>query len=318
MIDAVRGRAALHVAILGSAALGAVAWPLATYTLTLAAFGLVHVLAELRFVALRFGPRLASDLRRALVGLVVLVALERLLRRLDVLPSFPADVIELLLGVALVVVVVPTLARAGRAHVALGVAVGSALAVGIAIAPVHALVVLAVLHNLTPVGFLADAARGPERPRALAIAAIVFGVVPLAIASGLPFLALHSLGLAAPEAALLPAGPLASHLRAYLPIELLDAPWAMHAFAACVFLQCAHYLAVIDVLPRTLPAPRNPSRSRIVVLVVGMLALATFVAFVVDFADTRSGYGVIAAVHAWIEIPLLLLATALPRAPEQP
>ena len=272
----------------------------------------MHVLAELRFVARRFGPRLASDLQRALVGLVVLVAVERLARRLDILPSFHADVIELLVGVALVVVVVPTLARAGRVHVAFGVAVGLALAMGIAIAPVHALVVLAVVHNLTPVGFIADATRGPARRRALAIAAVVFGVVPLVIASGLPFVALHRLGVAAPEAAVLPAGPLAAHLRAYLPVELLDAPWAMHAFAACVFLQCAHYLAVIDVLPRTLPAAPGTTRSRVVPLVVGALAVATFIAFVVDFADARSSYGVIAAVHAWIEVPLLLLATTLP------
>src|SRR5688500_12091345 len=96
-------RTAVHAGLLALAALCAVAWPLATYTLTLAAFGLAHVISELRFVALRFGPRLASDLRRALIGLVVLVALGRLARRFDLVDSFSADILELLLGVALVV-----------------------------------------------------------------------------------------------------------------------------------------------------------------------------------------------------------------------
>ncbi len=301
-----------HAAVLAIAALAAVAWPLATYTLTLAAFGLFHVLAELRFVALRFGPRVATDLRRALVGLVVLVALGRLARRLEWVDAFSADVLELLAGIALVVVVVPTLARAGRSRVALACIVGVALAVGVAFSPVHALLALAVLHNLTPVGFLAEATHGAARRRTLTIATLVFAVVPLAIASGLPFALVRALGVAAPELAVLPAGPLESHMRAYLPVDSLDAPWALHAFSACVFLQCAHYLAVIDVLPRTLPAPR-PRAPLLFVGAALTVGLAAFALFVADFADARRSYGVIAAVHAWIEVPLLLLATALPR-----
>jgi len=168
-----------------------------------------------------------------------------------------------------------------------------------------------VLHNLTPVGFVADALAGGPRRRALVIAAIVFAVVPLVIASGLPFAALHRLGLAAPELTVLPVGPLEPHMRAYLPDELLGASWALHAFSACVFLQCAHYLAVIDVLPRMLQSPPTTRFAWI----VGALALAALALFIVDFADARRSYGVIAAVHAWVEIPLLLLATALPRRP---
>jgi hypothetical protein len=297
-------RATLHASVLAAAAVCAVAWPLATYTLTLAAFGLAHVLSELRFVALRFGPRLASDLRRALVGLVVLVALGRLARRFDVVDAFTADIVELLLGIALVVVVVPTLARAGRARVLLATSVGVLLALGIAFSPIHALLAIAVLHNLTPVGFLAEALEGGARRRALATAAVVFAGVPVVILSGLPFAALQSAGLAAPELVVLPAGPLALHMRAYLPDDLLSATWALHAFSACVFLQCAHYLAVIDVLPRLVAAP-GP-RFGWFLVVAGAVA---FVPFALDFIQARQGYGVLAAVHAWIEVPLLLLAT---------
>jgi hypothetical protein len=298
-----------HAAALAIAAVCAVAWPLATYTLTLAAFGLAHVLCELRFVRARFGPRLASDLQRALVLLVGLVALGRLARRFAVLDARVADTLELLVGVALVVVVLPTLARAGRGRGALAAVLGLVLAIVAAVAPVHALLALAVVHNLTPVGFLADALSGRARARALAWAAVAFAIVPIAIASGLPFALLRALGLAAPELAVLPAGPLADHLGAYIPAGLVDAPWVMHAFSACVFLQCAHYLAVLDLLPRTLPDRPSPRFAPI----VAALAAVAFVAFAVDFADARRSYGVLAAVHAWIELPLLLLATALAR-----
>jgi hypothetical protein len=49
-----------------------------------------------------------------------------------------------------------------------------------------------------------------------------------------------------------------------------------------------------------------------------MLVLLTtvllVVAFASDFPEARRGYGVLAAVHAWLELPILLLALAgLPR-----
>jgi hypothetical protein len=42
--------------------------------------------------------------------------------------------------------------------------------------------------------------------------------------------------------------------------------------------------------------------------VVGLAGAVAFVAFVADFAGARAWYGVIAAVHAWVELPVLLLA----------
>ena len=39
-------------------------------------------------------------------------------------------------------------------------------------------------------------------------------------------------------------------------------------------------------------------------------ATAEIASFVRDFAGTRASYGLLAAVHAWIEIPVLLLTLA--------
>jgi hypothetical protein len=297
--------------VLAAAALAAVAWPLLTYTLTLAAFGAVHVLCELRYVDLRFGPRIERRLRIALLAGVGLIAAGRLARSAGLWPPAIADVVELAIGVGLVALVIPTLRRARCALLA--AVIGAALAIGAAVSPVHALLAIAVLHNLTPVGFLAEAAGGR---RALAGAAVVFVAVPLLIATGLPYLLLA--GVAAPEASLLPAGPLASHLGAYLPAAALDHAWTLHAFSACVFLQCAHYVYVIDVLPRGLPADARgtlpwPAPPLAIAVLVGA-AVVAIAAFAGDFADARARYGALAALHAWLEVPVLLLAITPARA----
>ncbi len=299
-----------RLAVLAAAALAAVAWPLATYTLTLALFGVVHVLCELRYVDLRFGARIERRLRIGLLVAVGAIAAERLARRAGLLDADVGALLELGLGVALVVLVLPTLVR-GRRGLA-GVALGLVLAVGAALSPVSTLLAIAVLHNLTPIGFLAEVTAGTDRRRALTVAALVFAVVPLVIVSGAPFELLARLGLTAPEASVLPAGHLVSHFRAYLPGAVLDRPWAFHAFAACVFLQCAHYLYVIDVLPGSLPSTARgtvPWPTRTVALAcLGGAALVAVITFAGDFADARARYGALAAFHAWLEVPVLLLA----------
>jgi hypothetical protein len=304
------GTRTLRALVLAGAALAAVAWPLATYTLSLALFGVVHVLCELRYVDVRFGGRLGRRLRRGMLAALFVIVAGRLARRAGVLDAGTGTVVELVLGVTLVVLVLPALLRGRRALA--GVALGGALALGAALAPALTLLAIAVLHNLTPVGFLAEGTAGAARRRALAGAALVFVAVPLLIATGLPFELLARLGLPAPEANLLPAGPLYSHFRAYLPDAVLDRSWAFHAFAACVFLQCAHYVYVVDVLPRTLPPGARgtvpwPTGAVALACLAGAALVALF-AFTADFADARARYGALAALHAWLEVPILLLA----------
>ena len=298
-------------AVLALAALASVAWPLATYTLTLAAFGLAHVLGELRYVDLRFGGRLGRTLAWGMGTALAGIVLVRLLLAAGVLGRETALVLELGAGLSLVALVLPTLIRHRPGRGVVGLAVASVLALMIVLDPAAGLLGLAVLHNLTPVGFILEATEGAGRRRAAWACVIVFGVIPLAIALGWCWSLVAPLGVAAPEASPLGYGPLQEAMRAYLPVEHLVPVTALHLFAACVFLQCAHYVAVLLVLPRLLPRGavgllRWPApRWWPWLLFATTLAL---VPFAIDFPGARRGYGVLAAVHAWVELPLLLLA----------
>ncbi|MEM7156679.1 MAG: hypothetical protein AAF799_27775 [Myxococcota bacterium] len=307
------GRAwAVTVALgLSVAALVSVVWPLATYTLTLATFGLAHVVAELRYVDLRFGRGLGDALARTMVVVLLGVVVTRSATMAGVIGRPINLVIELGLGLSLVALVLPSLFRRSRWTGGIGLVVAGLLAFAIVLEPAAGLLTIAVLHNFTPVGFIAERTSGPQRRRALSACLVVFVAIPLVIASGAPWRVLASAGWVAPEVSPLGYGPLQEAMKAYLPVAALDPLRALHLFCACVFLQCAHYIAVLLVLPRSLPASaqgrmRWPSlRWWPWILAATMLAL---VPFAFDFAAARRGYGIFAAVHAWIEVPILLLA----------
>lgn len=300
-------RIALAVAVIVGALVAAVALPLATYTLALALFGLAHVGAELRFVDLRFAGRLAPVMPRLAVLLAAGVA-ARLAGLSGVVPASIAAGAELLCGAGLVAASLPLLAR--RRVVAAGL--GLALVAGAVAAPAVTLLGFAVLHNLTPVALVGEAVPRAARPRVLVALAVVFFALPALIASGLPAEALARLGALAPDATLLAVGTLDDHLGVYVPPALAARDWAVDAFCAAVFAQCLHYATVLHVLPRLLPAEarrgclRWPSPP---VFLAGLTvaALVLFALFVRDFARARRLYGLAALVHAWIEVPVLLV-----------
>ena len=280
-------------------AVACVVWPLATYTTTLAVLGLPHVLVELRYVQRRFGARLARGTAASMAGLLLMVVGLRVARNLDGADSTGA--IELAAVAFLMLTVFPALGWRWRGASLLLAAAGLTAA---ALSPAHALLLLAVAHNFTPIGFLAEALSGRRRRNALAVAFALFIAVPLLIATGVPFTVLNLFGWTAPDFSLLPAGPLSSHLGVYLPDSWRGEAWAGHAFSGAVFAQCMHYAAVLHVLPRLQSGVRTPS-------FYGLVALATaglFAVFFLDFSDGRRWYGVAAAVHAWVELPILMLA----------
>jgi hypothetical protein len=198
-----------------------------------------------------------------------------------------------------------------------GAAAGAVLAGGAVVAPFHALLALAILHNLTPLGFVAEALGGERRRRALALLSVPFLVMPLLIASGLPGRLLAGAGFGDPEASLFAAaGPLALNLGAYVPVSLAASDWALPVFSGCVFAQLMHYAAVILLYPRLagtarpmlLPRLRRPAAA------IAVAAAALAVGFLLDFRAARQVYAVAALVHAWVEIPLLvLLVSGWPR-----
>ncbi|MCE9635184.1 MAG: hypothetical protein K8T90_05700 [Planctomycetes bacterium] len=295
------------------AALLASAAPLLAYAGSLALLGAPHALAELRYVDGRFSRRLGTARGLAVAAiLAVVVGL-----RCAVLAGWiaPATAVPAELGLVAVLAftVVPDLAaRPLRALVAVGV--GAVIAAGSWAAPTALVVALAVLHNATPIGFLAE--RDDVRPRLLVPALVAFVAVPALVATGLPSRLLAEFGCFAPDAAFASAGALGDHLRVFVPPAWVATAAAPALFAAAAYLQLMHYGVVLGVLPRLLAADADTTdrpalpwpRRRVLAWTIAVVGAGFAVAFFTCFVPARSAYGLLAAVHAWIEIPVLLLA----------
>ncbi len=298
-------------------AIAACVVPLWTYALSLALFGLPHVATELRYVDERFGARLRPSTFHGLALLLAAIAVLRALGLAGAGDSLQRAMVELGLGAALVAVTLPMLAARGPVFAGAGGALVAAAVLAAWRAPLDAIVVLALLHNLTPVGFLGERLRGAHRRKALFACAAVFAVIPLLIASGIAPAWCERLGFALLESGPPRVGELELHLGAFVPPAWRSDEVGLDVFRAAAFLQCMHYAVVLHVLPRLgggeetrgarLRWPK-PRRFRIASLWTGALFS---VAFAATFTDTRAFYGVFAAVHAWIEIPILLLACAV-------
>ena len=305
-----KGAALIALVAAMMVAVGCIAAPLAVYSVTLAAFGLPHVLSELRYVDLRFGRSLG---RRTLTAMALLLAAIIACRTAGVVGGLRPEV-EQPLELGLVALLALTAARGQPSAIIL--AIGVALVVGVLaiVDPFEAMVGFAVLHNLTPLGFLWQLAPPRRRPQVMALASALFLGLPLLVATGAPRLALAPF-MGAAEVDPIGAGPLAADLPAYVPHSLLAGGNAVDLFTASVVAQQAHYAAVIVVLPWLLsrwspgakslfPWPRAPL---FYALVAGLGALA-FTRFAADFMGARAIYGIAASLHAWIEVPILVIA----------
>jgi hypothetical protein len=138
--------------------------------------------------------------------------------------------------------------------------------------------------------------------------------LPLLVASGLPREILSAAGLLA-HSDPLGAGPLSAHLYVYVPRAWLGDARALDVFSASAVAQVAHYFSVIVVLPvllaRTDPDARGIvawPRGRWFFALVAVLGVLAFSRFAQGFVEARALYGIAASVHAWVEIPLLVLA----------
>ncbi|MEM6403397.1 MAG: hypothetical protein AAF757_24730, partial [Cyanobacteria bacterium P01_D01_bin.116] len=131
---------------------------------------------------------------------------------------------------------------------------------------------------------------------------------------------LSSLNLVAPSANILQAGNLQFHLGAFVPRELHGSAIAQHAFSTAVFLQCMHYAVVLGLLTNWEKNKDNNFESHFLLWnhqsiyekVVIFLSTLIFIYFVQSFTDAHKLYSIAAAVHAWVEFPILLLALAVP------
>ncbi len=293
--------------LLAAAALAATAFPLLVYSTTLATFGLAHAVVELRVLDHRYRRSLPS-LAVWVVGAALLcVFAVRVATNLGWVGRGLAHDLELASGCAAVVAMVPWCAARGPRHLVVAILVATLLVLGVLTDPLSTILVLAVLHNLAPWPLLVAVTATGARRQLVVGGAVVFVIVPLLIATGVPFDALHRLGIVAPEATALPTGPLFDHLGAFWgPAPDRHPAAALHVFSACAYLQCAHYLAVLVVLPRHGPVATQLAARAVLIPVVFGLVVAG--AYAVDFAGARAWYGTIAGVHAWAEFPALLLA----------
>ena len=311
-----RTRIALAVVLAAMAFVAAAVAPVWTYALSLALFGLPHVACELRYLDERFGARVDRATWRWLAGALLAIAGLRALAVLGVGDFALRAAVELLLGGALVAALAPRLAHGGALPRALALATLALALAGASLAPAAALVAFAFLHNLTPLGLLAERLRGPARAPGLALAAFGFVAAPALLVVGCRAPIVDALGLPLRDDGPGALGDLAAAAPSFVPGPWLDAPWAGDLFAAAAFLQCLHYLVVIGWLPRlgageqpAAPKLRWPEPRAFAGLVVAGTALLA-VGYLADFAVARAAYGVVASVHAWIEVPILLLAAA--------
>lgn len=303
------------------AAAAATLAPLATYALTLAAFGLVHVFTELRYVDKRFTPRLPFGLTATWLGILGLIVLLRVVRMTADTPLPYAETGELLLVVALAIGALIPLRKASWGRRLVGVLVVGALLVGALLAPLTTLVILAVLHNLTPIGFLAERFEGSGRRAWLVGALLLFGMVPFLIGNGGTRMAAEMLGWSSTLTGPLGTGSVQEHLGVFVPKSLHPRMLALWWFAAAAYLQCMHYAIVIGILPRY--EPKTTTRAdtyirwpaaRVWLPLLAVIGLGSFLVYAWSFRDARALYGLFALVHAWVEVPVLLAALApLPR-----
>ena len=298
----------------------AVASPLAVYTLTLAAFGLPHVLSELRYVDRRFCGKLRSGLLARFGILLLAIVGVRTASVFHLAPSSFTLPAELGLVALLALSVAGNTARQKISATAIALTIGLATAFD----PFSTAVGFSILHNLTPLGFLWQITPPPQRPSILSWATVALVIGPLLIACGAP--RILPAGLGYPDFPLDPlgAGPLSNHLFVYVLPSFINSDHAVDLFTASVMAQGGHYFSVIVLLPRLLKTV-DPKAAGIVPwpterwfwLTAATVTVMGLPSFAQGFSHARSLYGIVASAHAWIEIPLLILALCGPHHPNK-
>jgi hypothetical protein len=267
-----------------------------------------HVLYEMRYVDERFGARTSRPALGVLGLLIGVIAAARILSGMQLISGTWFMPYELALGGVLAL----TAAWFMRQNRVLGALAASAFALGATLAPIETFLVWAWLHNLTPLGFVAEITEGEERRRWLAMLSVPFFLVPALVATGV----FHE----AAAALLSPAWQATSAfgagdkpLLSFLPSGSHD----LHLFSAAVVAQAMHYVAVIVLLPQLLKEKQGSAARPTLVAwpgwgafaaLVALAAAVSFGVYAVSYADARAAYGVASAIHAWIELPVLLMA----------
>lgn len=284
--------------------------PTGLAVLGLAAFGLLHNVLELRYVAGRFAVVLAGPLLRLLLVLVTGIVVCRLLP-----PSVYSRSAEILLAYGLLVAASWYGLRSRPVLLAGAVAVLAVAAAGSLSFPAYHFVVLAHLHNVVPLLFLWEWSRRLARGRALFLALQFTWVllVPALLLSGL----LDGLlaGATGATGATGTAGGWTARLESsYTPPAWLASHLGLRFLAVFAFLQTMHYVVWVWFLPRYAPEAAEGFEARVPALrgarawALGAAAGGVLaVLFAADYAQGRAVYAAVASYHAYLEFPVLLM-----------
>jgi hypothetical protein len=292
----------LVVIIIVASTVGAIVFPFGTYAVTLATFGLAHVAIELRYIDSRFHHQIDRTLELRLVILLIAIGWWRCCAIFGWLAAEIAHILELGCGLGLVLLATQYLGGFNWRSIFPGIILSGILGVGIIRDPIATSVILSIVHNLTPIGFVLER-QVFKNYLAVLMCGVIFGVMPFLI---FIWQLLH------------PSAPvdLASdsvYLSAFVASAWQKSSIAYPLFSAAVFLQCMHYTAVIGLFSQW-TQDRSPTLlpwfdRRYFYIALGAISICLLIAYQHDFRSTRSIYGIVASIHAWLEIPLLLLLT---------
>jgi hypothetical protein len=288
-------------AIILVSALSAIALPLTTYATTLATFGIAHVAIELRYIDSRFHPQLDRKIETYLIQLLLSIAILRCCSIFGFMASEVAHLLELCCGLGLVLLATHYLWVRDWRRGSIGIAVSCLLGIGIIKDPIVTSVIFAIIHNLTPIGFVLER-QGFKSTRTIWICGLIFGLLPLLIILYQYFPLVY-----------FPLEINTIYLRAFIAPSWQQLSIAYPLFSAVAFLQCMHYAVVIGLFSQWTPDRPNSLvtyNNKYFYLLLGSISISFLIAFQHSFVLTRAFYGVVASIHAWIEIPLLLMATS--------
>lgn len=286
----------------------AVRAPMTTTVLGLIAFGVLHNVLEIRYVAGRFADVLTGLFLQLLLLLVTGIVVCRVLQGYV---GAPAQYAEIALGYLVLGVGTWRGLTGWRRWAGLAaLAPAAALSLG---NPAYHFVVLAHLHNLVPLIFLWEwAARLTSVPgrrlfRATQVAWVL--VIPTLLAIGLADRWLvGGTGIVRQF-----VGDGARVLAASAPPGHAATVVGLRFLAVFAFLQTMHYVVWVAFLPKFAPDASQAFEARVPWLTTrrlctigGVAALFLGVLFLTDYVQGKAVYAALASYHAYLEFPVLL------------
>lgn len=273
--------------------------PVPLYLVSLALFGLPHIVWELGYLARRYRSRWSW---KWWAPVCVFLALQACARLAVWQGYYAADVGQIadlasLMGLAACLALAPASmhwsARLGSLTIMLTLLwllhEGEWLMV---------LLVLAIMHNFTPLGFALDLAREDARQRHLVKElAVYFGLPILVAISGVSW---HDeLHIGSAQARL---------LSQQVPASWRDWGHEDALMSAVALAQCLHYAAVLRWLPAAVSDPGSPPLiGQRIRWITGIVVATMLLYYLKDYAGARQLYSVASGLHAWLEWPILLM-----------